>query len=200
MRVVRARRGVGRIGRCSGAVGGGCGVQRGVVRVRAERREREFALQRRHAVVRERLGRPRHHVLTLPIAAATRCQRVGSVASTSPVAACAAAAALDRRVGAHVPAECIEIVLQIGFDDRQVSRIHREMRRAGQRGFGREHVAHGGNQRGRIVLHVLAHDLLRDVERELRDVGGQIVLDGRHGSRNDAASAASCAACSRASA
>ena len=55
------------------------------------------------------------------------------------------------------------------------------MRRAGQRGFGREHVAHGGNQRGRIVLHVLAHDLLRDVERELRDVGGQIVLDGRHG-------------------
>jgi hypothetical protein len=40
------------------------------------------------------------------------------------------------------------------------------VRRADQCRLDCQHFARGGDQRGRVVLHVLAHHLLRDVERE----------------------------------
>ena len=53
-----------------------------------ELRERKLDFERRQAVRKQGFGRLRgYHGLTLPNAAATRCQRVPIVASISPVAA-----------------------------------------------------------------------------------------------------------------
>ena len=102
----RRRMGVRRIAQrgFDGGHRGRCGCQPGCQRGRrfrrrrirclrerfgAERRQRQFAFERRQIAGADLFERRLHHVLTLPSAAATRSQRVSMPASTSPVPACA---------------------------------------------------------------------------------------------------------------
>ncbi len=108
-----------------------------------------------------------HHVLALPSAAATRSQRVSMLASTSPVPAWARQPPRSTAgsVRTDQPRACSSSIRYASTTGRSAGLTIRcgAPVSAGSAG---EHFAGGGNQRGRIVLHMLAHHLLRDIQRE----------------------------------
>ena len=93
----------------------------------------------------------------------------------------AAAAALNREIGANAPARGVQVVGQVLLYQRGVVDMHQQARCAAQRGLHSQQFAHQRQNGLGLGGQRLAHHLARDVQRQRQQIIGHFAFGGAQG-------------------